>query len=184
MILLAASVASVRLVSDSIILLPVLFVCAFVFYLLTGIKDYLFVKRARLYFLAALLLMYEIFVLFFSADKPEYFLAKYNLVILAAFLLMREWLRIIPSFHFPRRELLAAAASAFLIAQLLWAVALLPIGFISSANFMLLFVFVLSDVLFRHFMGTLSKNTVRAHVLLFLLITLLIFSTSRWTIVN
>jgi hypothetical protein len=184
LVFLAASVLGMRVVEDSLLFFPTLIIFSGIFYLLLGVKDYLFIKRSRIYFLSSLLIFYVMFIVFFLADKSDLFFWKYGAVIIASWLLFREWLRIIPSFHFPKREFLASLVSALLVAQVLWVVALLPIGFISAANFMLLFVFILSDFLFKHFMGEISRQFVIQRLALFLILTALIFSTSQWTIVN
>ena len=171
-----------KIVSGSLLFWPILLIFSAVFYLLLGIKDYFFVKRARLYFVSTLAIFYSIFNIFFLADKSELFFLKFGLVILAAFILFKEWLAIIPSFHFPEREFIAASVAAFLVAQLLWAVALLPIGFISSANLMLLFVFSAADLLLKHFTGTISKKFIIQHLAFFLVLSALIFWTSNWTL--
>ena len=181
--MIAVSVMGMRIVSGSLLILPTLLVFSAIFYFISGIKDYLFVKRARLYFISILILFYSIFIIFFLADKSEFFFLKYVALVFASFLLLREWLAIIPSFHFPKRELISAAAASFIITQLVWVVALLPIGFINASNFMLLLVFILSDLLFKHFMGSLSKEVLIQHLTFFLVLSAIIFWTSQWSLI-
>ena len=171
-----------RILENSILFWPGILLFSFIFYLLAGIKNYFFIKRSRLYYLAAILIFYSMFIEFFLADKSEWFLLKYSAAIAATFLLFREWLKIISVFSFPKRELLAATVAAFLIAQLLWVVALLPIGFISSANLMLLFTFVLADFLLKHFTGGISKEFIIQHLVFFAALAALIFWTSSWSL--
>lgn len=182
LVLLPAAIIGMEILRGSLLFWPGVLLYSLIFYLLVGIKDYLFVKRSRLYYLAAMLIFYSIFIEFFWADKSEFFLLKYGAVIFAAFLLFREWLRIISAFSFPKRELLAAGIAAFLVGQLLWAVALLPIGFINSANLMLLFTFVLADFLFKHFTGGISREFLIRHLVFFLALSALIFWTSSWSL--
>lgn len=155
---------------------------SYIFYLLLGVKDFSLVKRSRLYYVAALLLFYSIFIEFFLANKAEFFLFKYGSVIIAAFFLFREWLVIIKSFSFPKREMIASAVAAFLVAQVLWAAALLPIGFISASNFMLLSVFVMADFLVRHFLGGISREFLFQRLIFFVLVSALIFWASGWSL--
>ncbi len=178
--LLFVSVLGMRILAGTRLFLPGLFLYSFIFYLILGIKDYFFVKRSRLYYISALLIFYSLFIEFFLADKSQFFLLKYFGVILALFLLFREWLSIIPSFHFPKREMVAAAVAALVCAQLLWAIALLPVGFISSANLMILLVFTLADFLLKHFTGGISKEFLIQHLFFFLALSALIFWTSNW----
>lgn len=181
-ILLLVSILGMKILSGTLFFLPGLAFFSFIFYLVIGIKDYFFVKRSRLYYIAVLLILYALFITFFLADKSQFFLLKYGTVILATFLIFREWLSIVPSFHFSRRELLVSAIAALLIAQLLWAVALLPIGFINSANLMLLFVFLTADFLLKHFTGGISKEFLIQHLFFFLTLSALIFWTSNWSL--
>lgn len=173
-----------KILADSPFFWSGILLYSYIFYLLIGIKNYLFVKRSRFYYVSAILLFYSIFIEFFLADKSNWFFLKYGAVIAAAFLLFREWLALISAFSFPKRELLAAAVAAFLVAQLLWAVALLPIGFISSANLMLLAVFAIADFLLKHFTGGISKEFIIQHLIFFLALAALIFWTSNWTLVS
>lgn len=192
LVLVPAAILGMKILVGSVSVLPpplaslafgggvVLF--SFIFYILLGIKNYLLVKRSRAYFVAAILLFYCLFIIFFLADKSEWFLGKYGLIALASFLLFREWLALIPSFYFPQRELLASVVAALIITQFLWAVALLPIGFISSANLMLLFTFGLADFLLKHFTGGISKEFLAQHLVFFVLLGALIFWTSSWSL--
>ena len=170
------------ILEESLLFWPGIFLYAFIFYLLVGIKNYHFIKRSRLYYLAAILIFYSIYIEFFLADKSGWFLLKYGAVIFASFLLFREWLKLISAFSFPKRELLAAGTAAFLMAQLLWVVALLPIGFIGSANLMLLFTFALADFLLKHFTGSISKEFLIQHLVFFLVLAGLIFWSSSWSL--
>ena len=181
-ILLATSIIGMKVLNGSILYFPGIIGYSFIFYLLLGVKDFSLVKRSRLYYIAALLLFYSIFIEFFLADKSELFLLKYGMVIVAAFFLFREWLIIIKVFSFPKRELIVSAVAAFLLAQVLWAAALLPIGFISASNFMLLFVFVAADFLVQHFLGGISKEFLIQRFVFFALVSALIFWTSNWSL--
>ena len=182
LILLVAAILGMEIVAGSIFLFPTLLLFSSIFYILLGIKDYLFIKRSRLYFISILLIFYIIFIIFFLANKSELFFLKYFSVILSTFFLIREWLSIIASFHFPSKETIAALVSAFLVGQLLWVVALLPIGFISASNFTLLFVFTLVNLLFHYFSGKISGKLVAQHLLFFLILSAVIFGTSSWSL--
>jgi hypothetical protein len=180
--LLISSLLGMKIVTGSVLFLPVLFGFAFIFYFLLGIKDLFFVKRSRLYSIAMLFLFYAMFVIFFLSNHSEFYILKYGSVVLASFLLFYEWLALISSFHYPKREIAAAAAGSLIIAQMLWVVTLLPFGFISASNFMLLIVFILANLLFKHFRGELSKKIIFQHIILFLVLAAFIFGGSNWTI--
>ena len=180
LVLLCVSILGMKIMADSPLFFPGLFLFSFIFYLVLGIKEILFVKRSRIYYVAALLLFYALFIIFFLADKSSFYLFKYSGAIIASLLLFREWLSIVSVFHFPKREFISALAAAFITAQLLWAVALLPVGFIAASNLMILFVLILGDFLFAHFTGNLSKNFIIKYSILFLVLVLLIRGFSVW----
>lgn len=177
-ILIWAAILGMKIVADSFLFLPGVIFFSYIFYLILGVKDFLFIKRSRLYYIAALLLFYAIFIIFFLADKSNWFFLKYGGVIAASFLFFREWLALISSFHFPRREFIAAAASSLIVAQLLWGTALLPIGFIGAANLMLLVVLTLGNFLFAHFTGGITRVFLIWHFIFFSLLIALIFGVS------
>lgn len=182
LVLLPTAIIGTEILRGSLLFWPGILLYSLIFYLLVGIKEYLFVKRSRLYYVAAMLIFYSIFIEFFLADKSEWFLLKYGLAIFAAFLLFREWLRIISVFSFPKREFLVSAVAALLVGQILWAAALLPIGFVSSANLAFLFVFLLADLLLKHFTGGLFKEVLIQYLVFFFLLAGLIFWTSNWSL--
>lgn len=180
--LLLVSLFGMHIVAASYLFPLVIIFFSLIFYIILGIKDYLFVRRGRFGYVVMLFLHYALFTIFFLWDKSEFFWAQYIISIVIAFVLLREWLVLATSFNFPKRETLAAAIGALIVAQLLWAVALLPIGFISSANIMLLAVFIISDLLFKHFMGAVSKKVFVQEIVFFILIAVLIITTSTWSL--
>jgi hypothetical protein len=182
LILLIVSLFGMKIVAGAWIAVPTILVFSYIFAVLVGIKNYIFVKRSRLYFVAMLLLSYTAFIIFFLADKSDLFLLTYGLLAAALFLLFREWLVIIPSFHFPRRERVAALIAALVLAQLTWAIALFPIGFVSSANLLLLFTFIIAEFLLKHFTGGITKEFIIQHLVFFLVLSAIIFLTSNWSL--
>src|SRR3989344_6159625 len=103
LVLLPAAILGMRILEGSTLFWPGIFIFSFIFHLLAGVKNYFFIKRSRLYYLAALLLFYSIFIEFFLADKSELFWLKYGAAVFASFLLFLEWLKIISTFSFPQR---------------------------------------------------------------------------------
>ena len=182
LVLLPTAMISLRMLEGSSLALPAILFFSVIFYLILGIKNFMFIRRSRLYYVSALLLFYSIFSLFFLTDKSELFLLKYGLVFLASYFLLREWLALISTFQYPERERVAALLGAFLILQLLWATALLPIGFLNSANLMLLFTFVIAELLINHFLGTINKNFLIQHGVFFGILFAIIYWTSSWVL--
>ena len=181
-ILLPLTIIAIDTVQGTLLFLPMVLVLAILFYWILGIKDFIFVKRSRIYYAIALSMLYLIFLLFFASDRSLLFFIKYFSVFAAAALLFREWLRLIALFHFPQRERVAALVGAFLIAQLLWATALLPIGFLNSANLMLLCTFVIAELLVNYFKDSISRDFLRLLAFVFAFLFLLIYWTSSWTL--
>jgi len=182
LVLLPVAIISLQKLESSSLIFPAVLFFSAIFYLLLGIKNFMFIRRSRIYYVSALLLFYSVFNLFFLADKSELFLLKYGLVFLASYLLLREWLALISTFQYPERERVAALLGAFLILQLLWATALLPIGFLNSANLMLLFTFVIAELLVNHFLGTINRNFLIQHGVFFGILFTIIYWTSSWTL--
>lgn len=181
-VLLPTAMISLQMIEGTSLVLPATIFFSVVFYLILGIKNFMFIRRSRLYYVSALMLFYPVFNLFFLADKSELFLVKYGLVFLTSYLLLREWLALISTFQYPERERVAALLGAFLLLQLLWATALLPIGFLNSANLMLLFTFVIAELLVNHFLGTINKNFLIQHGVFFGILFAIIYWTSSWVL--
>src|SRR3989344_5651930 len=115
LVLLPVAMISLQTLKGTLFVFPAVLFFSAIFYLILGIKNFMFIRRSRLYYVSALLLFYSIFNLFFLADKSELFLLKYGLVFLASYLLLREWLALISTFQYPERERVAALLGSFLI---------------------------------------------------------------------
>lgn len=181
-VLLGVAILGMKILGDTILFWPGIFLYSFIFYLIMGIKEVSFIKRSRIYYVLALLLFYNLFSVFFLANKSELFFFKYTAIILAIFLILREWLSLISTFHFPKREFIASAAATFIVAEFLWATALLPIGFIAASNFMTLLVLIIGNFLFNHFTGGLSKEFLTQQIIFLFLISIFIFLSSGWVV--
>lgn len=189
-ILLSSSVLSVwRLAGQSS---PLLFAAAVIFgilfFILLGVKNFIFVHRLLPYYFLSSFLLLAVFLLFFSVDKSNLLTAEYLLVGLSAFLLYREFL-LFNSESSPSllqtplitRKNLIAFALAFLTFQLVWVVSLLPLGFLNSASLLLLFALLFEDLLLHNWNGTLTRQIILRNMTFLLLIGLVIFAFSKWT---
>lgn len=159
------------------------------FFILLGVKNLIFVHRAAPYYFLNSLLFSVVFILFFSTDKSMLFTLKYLLAGFAAFLLFREFLTF--NFELPEGSIqspvlvkknLAALVFTFLTLELLWVVALLPIGFLNLVSLMLLFILLLEDLLLHNWSGTLTNQIILRNTTFFLLVGLVIFAFSKWTL--
>lgn len=82
-----------------------------------------------------------------------------------------------------RRKInLISVASGIIASEFILLVRFLPLSFISASVFAALFSFLLRDALAAHLSGKLSAQYVLREVTIFILFTLIIFATARWTI--
>jgi len=153
---------------------------ASIFYLILGMKNLVFIHRDRWNYVLHILLFYSTFVLFFLTDKSSWFFLKSLGVFAIAILLFREFLKTAVE-NFPKRRGLIGWALALIVWEALWAINLLPIGFLNSANLAAALVFILSDLTINHFRGTLNQRIVYSELALFAVLVLLILATSRWS---
>ena len=154
---------------------------SFLFFIILGLKNLSFVNRIQWYNLLHLLLFYALFLLFFSFDKSNLFVLKSTGILILVGILFRYFLKF-NAVKFSRRRAVMSWALALMVIEAIWAISLLPIGFISSANLSLVLVLLLSGITVHHFKGTLDKRVILSNTGLFLVLTILIFITSKWTI--
>jgi len=155
------------------IFIPLSLFLGFLFFLLLGIKNLIFVKREPFYYLLNGLLLLVIFILFFWSAQSHLFFVKYLLVFFAIAFLFKEFLNFfIPeSLHSQKRNLVVWG-TAFLVLQLLWVISLLPISFLNAASLSLLIMLILQDFIVHHFSGTISRQLVLRNITVFLILTL------------
>lgn len=157
------------------------------FFLLLGVKNLIFINRSLFYNFLNNFLLLAVFFLFFLSDQSQFFLIKYLAVFLAVFFLWREFL------FFSVRSVndnlgnwqskinLLAMVFSFLVFQVFWATALLPIGFLNAGAFMLLTVLVMKDLLINHLSGVLGQQEIMKNATIFIVFSVIIFAASIWT---
>lgn len=144
----------------------------FLFYLLLGLKNLLFIYRSRWHHLLILFLNYLTFIVFFLSDRSNYFFLKAGGIFLILFLLWWEFFR----------KTTLAGITATLALETLWGVNLLPLELLGMVNLSLLITFVFTDLIRREEQDKLSPRAILADVSLLVVLTILIFMTSRWSI--
>ena len=107
---------------------------------------------------------------------------KYLLAGVAVFLLFREFLSFFSASTNKFLILLTSLVFAFLAMEMIWVVALLPMGFLNSSALVLLFMLVLEDFAVNYFAGGLNRVLVLRNVTIFVLMSLAIFAASHWSI--
>ncbi len=158
----------------------------FLFYLLLGIKNYTFIRRRESYYLLNSLLFLSVFGLFFSADRSGLFVLKQILTGVASFLLFREAFNILTEeehvLSIETSKFATALVFSLMIFQIIWAISILPIGFINSASLALLCVLILEDLAINHWSGTLTRRLMLRDASFFLFMVAIIFVASKWVL--
>ena len=167
--------------SHPIFSIMVVFGLSAAFYLILGIKNLIFVDRRSFYFLLNNLLLFLIFLFFFSAES-HFSLLNYFLFFAAVFLITGEFLRFLIAGQSSQQRLLFSAFFAFLALQFVWVITFLPVGFLNSAALALFFVFVLGDFVIHHLSGTLNRFLILRDITILIVITILVFAASRWSL--
>jgi hypothetical protein len=158
------------------------------FFMLLGIKNLAFINRQSIFHAVNGFLLLSVFLCFFSANKSEWFALKYLLAGAGIFLIIREFLKFFwqenkkdsasegKSFIF-----LSSFVSAFLAMEVIWAIALLPMGFLNSSAFALVFILILEDFLLNYSAGSFNTRLILRNVTVFTLLTIAIFAASSWS---
>ncbi len=145
---------------------------AAVFYLILGVKDLAFTNREVWYRILNVALAYPAFILFFYNSQSA-LLPKTVLIFLATLILVKSVIN----------KKIAVWLITFLTLEILWAISLLPIGFINSANLALLVYFALIDLAYHYYVSkNLSHRKILTNSTVFLIVVLLILGFSRWSL--
>ncbi|MEK7520917.1 MAG: hypothetical protein AAB560_02460 [Patescibacteria group bacterium] len=179
LVLLCAAVTTLFFLKSAWLVAAGIAFFVLIFVLLLGTKDLVFANRPAIFYAAVNLLFLAVFSLFFLAEKTSYFFVEYFAVFTASFLLLKDTLNFMAP-YFPRRHLLIAAVAALAVAELAWAAALLPLGFINSAALLLMTVFIIGDFSLRHLNGALKSAAVFRAAAVFAVFLAIIFFSSRW----
>ena len=152
------------------------------FYLLLGVKSLVMVDRARAYLLFHLSIFFLVFILFFqSAEELNAF--SLLMVFVVSYLLFREFFKFqdFPGIGWRQKNIFSWTL-AFLTLQAVWAIKILPIGFIQSASLSLVLVFIFGNLARAYLSGKLNRQAVLRDLTFLVLSALLIFITSKWSI--
>lgn len=180
-ILFASALGTVWALDNFLFIVLTSIFLSILLYLEAGVNDLVIVHRFEWGFIKTLLLLFAIFLLFFVSDKSSYFALKYFLIFIAAFFIFQEWFSQ-SDIYFPKRHFLTSLIIAFLSVQLLWGIALLPIGALNSASLAVLMAYIFIDFANHYFQGTVSKKVIWKNAAIFALLCLAVFITSFWKI--
>jgi len=152
---------------------------AFLFYIILGLKNLIFINRANWHQALHLLLFYALFIHFWNIGDEATFLLRLVGIFAASLLLIREFFKVV-AVDSPKRRVVASWVLALLITEAVWVISWLPIGFLNSSALASLIVFTLINLTLQNFKGILNKKIVLSAITFFVLFALLIFLTSKW----
>lgn len=155
-------------------------IVALMFYVLLRLKHLAFIDRQKWHYFLQLILFYLLYIVAFISYTPDSGIIWPLWVFIVAFLLLRELFRV--QIKEGRHRLLFCWLVAFIISQFIWVAGLLPIGFISLANFLTLTTFLLIELTIGHWQGIVDKPWLLRRLLIFGSLAAIIFLTSRWSI--
>ena len=156
------------------------------FFLLLSVKNLVFVNRRIIYHFLNNFLFATVFLDFFLADKSQLFFVKYLLVFGAIFLLFKE------ATFFEKQYInvgglaaafndkLMAAIFAFVVFQFIWAIVLLPLGFLNASALALVVALTIKDLMMARLSGNLDRQLVLRNITIFIIFSLIIFAASLW----
>ena len=153
----------------------------FLFYLLIGIKQLIFINRKNAYYFLYLSILYQGFLLYFAAEKiytlSDFY--KTTLLILFLFAIIREFFRI--NKH-PKSRLFTATVFVLVLINLeiAWAINLLTIEFTSAASLATLFGFISTEAMRRYLQEELNAKFLRYSMVSFLILSIVILLFSSW----
>ena len=179
--LLLVSMLGIALLSHVQFILPAIFLFSALFYLILGIKEFSFIHRYEWNVVKNIFLIYSLFLVYFMSNKYTFFYLKYLAVFAVIYFLIKEWLFWLEP-NFPKRYNLIAFASSFLLLQIMWAISVLPLGFLNSACLMTLFVYITIDSCADYFRGVLTKKQIIKDLAILALSLAAIFFFTNWSI--
>lgn len=159
-----------------------LFFLVFFAFLELGINDLVFENLPVLYQFLNTAMFFTLFTMFFSADLSSYFSVKYLAAALVIFLFFRETFQVLLPAYRRKRALLMVSVLTLITVELLWAIKLLPIGFVNSAALATLAAFLLRDAAGSFIQGNLSRTFILKRATLLIVLLVFILGASQWTI--
>jgi len=179
--LLLTALFGIGLLSHAQFILPAILFFTVLFYLILGIKEFSFVRRYDWNSVKNILLIYSVFLVYFMSNKYTFFYLKYLAVFAVTFFLIKEWLFWLEP-NFPKRYNLISFVLSFIILQLVWAVSILPLGFLNAASLMALFVYIMFDSCTDYFRGTLTQKQIIKNIIILVLSFFVIYFSTNWKI--
>lgn len=173
LVFLAVGLLFLSQISDPYLFILGLGLVGGLFYLLLGLKNLVFINRWLASWLFHLGVFYITLLIFFRQLPEEGFSFRLIALFLIAGVLLNGLIK---------GRWIWAWASAFLLIQGVWIIGLLPIGYWQLANFGILLFWLISDLVLGYRQKILTGRIITQKIAMFILLAVIIFLTSRWTI--
>ena len=170
--LVTLAILMARAAAWEIFALLVIPAMSFLFYLLLGIKQLVFVRRELWLRVMYLSFGYASMVLFFAAS-PEHRWSAFVALLVGLFLLLRGMFS---------KQYLSSVVLLLLLAEAVWGISLLPFGPIHAASAAFLIYFFVTDLVWNVKAGTLTRHILLIDSTIFIFLAFIIAATTRWAI--
>lgn len=156
-------------------------------FVVLGLINFVFLKRFAVYGIfnvALLILVFSEAFYLKSLSTPKSWLILI-LSSFALFFIIFSIFKEIFSFFgisYSKKTLITSLVLGFLALELFWIVSFLPLGYISAAAFLALIFLLIRDAFLVHFQGFLDLPFIFRELTFFLLLSLMIFAVSQWSI--
>ncbi|PIR07335.1 hypothetical protein COY65_01030 [Candidatus Jorgensenbacteria bacterium CG_4_10_14_0_8_um_filter_39_13] len=161
--------------------LLIYFAAGLIFFLLFGLMNLYFKNRLSAYSFFQDFLLMVIFLIFFHSLSLPWLFPLGFVLFFSLFFLFKEVFSF-AGLNFYRRHAVISLLLALGTVEVAWLVGFLPLGFINGAIFLTLFSFICRDTALTHFKGGLTLSFVFIQISLFLLLSLIIFIFSPWSL--
>lgn len=146
---------------------------SFLFYVLLAMKEYFFVHRQWWYAVLNFILAAWAGAFIFSSSVSALFLGIVYFFLLLEYLLFNA-----PS----KRVLLFGLVISLILYQIIWAIALLPVGFISQTALASLFYYAARELTFAHVSGRLSRTYALRWLTVIIFVSTAVLLGSQWSL--
>lgn len=150
------------------------------FFVILGLIDFVFGNQFLIYNLFHSSFFLAVFGIFFYFRFFSSFWLFLGLF-LTTLLLLEEFF-VFNGIGWPKRRLAAEGVLALAAVQIAWLTSFLPIGFINSAAFLVLFLGLSRDAILAHFQGHFSIFYLFRQLTFFVILSLFIFLISSWSL--
>lgn len=153
----------------------------FLFFMLLGIKNVIFVRRQQWYTVLFIALVHGISLLFFTSLGAVHPWRDTILLALFMYLLLREYFAT-QEYATNRAQTVITLTLTLMLVETAWALSLLPLGFSKAASVLTLIGMMSASATSRYIRGTLTARFLRTNFVLLAVLVGIIFASVRWVI--